>query len=265
MRRHPRVLGGVALLCLSLVSLVWVLEVMAQPPQGRPGTRPRPGQGEQNRDRERNTPAANPLSEARSSPTDAKFRQVHQEFLRSGMDVVNEYMTNADRSRDSAVRRSEHEKAKVVCQQLLRIEPNFTPAQQMLERIKALESQAESVTFDVEANQNWQDTGVRVFVGKPVRLTVEGQWNLRIDVPVGPDGLELPREVSRFKLGELVGVIFAGSLRDVEPFSVGQGKEFVAERSGALYLKMNGLDPANNSGKVRVRIEGTFEMKSGGR
>jgi hypothetical protein len=203
------------------------------------------------------------LSEARPSPIDQKFRDLHTNFLRTALEVASDYMNNAEKTRDPAARRGEHEKAKLVCMQVLKLQPDFAPAQQMLERIQAMEAGAESVIVEVDASKDWQDTGVRLIVGKPVSLTVEGDWTLRMTVPVGPEGLAIPQEMKDFKLGELVGVIFTGNLRDVKPFSVGTSKQFVAEQSGVLYLKMNDIDASDNVGKLRVKVEGTFESKPG--
>ncbi len=44
-----------------------------------------------------------------------------------------------------------------------------------------------------------------------------------------------------------------------KPFVVGPSKQFIAERSGRLFLRMYDTDPRDNAGQLKVEIRGTFK------
>ena len=76
-----------------------------------------------------------------------------------------------------------------------------------LQRIHEQESTAERVVLDVFADRPWQDTGVIVIEGKPVRIEARGEWTFRMIYKLPAEGMEIPEKLRDFNLGALVGVI----------------------------------------------------------
>ncbi len=67
-----------------------------------------------------------------------------------------------------------------------------------------------------------------------------------------------PEELRDYNLGCLIAVIDTGNVDEYEPFVVGSGIRFVADRTGKLYLRMYDVDPSDNEGSLTVRFQGTF-------
>jgi hypothetical protein len=96
----------------------------------------------------------------------------------------------------------------------------------------------------------------------PVHVEVKGTWNVVYET--GPEGIEIPEEFRprdhRIKLGTLIGVIAnsPAELAEERPFVLENGKDFVAKKTGRLYLRMFDVDPSDNNGKLYVLIQSTF-------
>ena len=194
-----------------------------------------------------------------ATATDAKLRELHAEFVTRAETLALEYMQAGERAKTDNLKRAEFEKARIVAEQILRLVPKYPRAQQIVDRVKQYEANAGTVTFDVAADQNWQDTGVRLIEGKPVSLVAAGSWKFHMEHELTPDGMEIPKELRDFKLGSLIGIIYTGDLKDAKPFLIGSKREFDAEKSGRLFVKMHDSDPRDNEGSVTLKITGTFE------
>ena len=96
----------------------------------------------------------------------------------------------------------------------------------------------------------------------PVHVEVKGTWNVVLET--GPEGVQIPEKLkprdSRIKLGTLIGVIAASpsELDKAKPFIVKSGADFVADKSGRLFLKMFDIEPSDNQGEMLVLIQSTF-------
>lgn len=102
-------------------------------------------------------------------------------------------------------------------------------------------------TIDVGLETNWIDSGVDLERGEHVRVDASGIINVGRR-RVGPAGLNttdpnapLPRAAE----GELIGVI--GNDYDSPIIEIGASREFVAERTGRLYLTPNMTPNTNRS------------------
>jgi hypothetical protein len=111
----------------------------------------------------------------------------------------------------------------------------------------------------VAANKGWQDTGVILQEGKPVIIEAKGTWTFKMSHQPGPEGLEIPKELRDFNLGALIGVIVTGpDPKEFKPFLIGERKEFTADKSGRLMLRMYDIDPTDNQGQINVQVQSTF-------
>ena len=98
--------------------------------------------------------------------------------------------------------------------------------------------------------------------GMPVHTEVKGSW--KVVYETGPEGIEIPKEFQqrdgRIKLGSLIGVVVNSptELKDARPFLVENGKNFTANKTGRLFLRMFDVDHTDNEGKMLVLIQSTF-------
>lgn len=218
-----------------LLGAVGLSTVWAQLPVPRP--RPRPAGGN-------NQPQQPAL------PNDPKLLELHKEFVLGAEKLAQEYERDKD-----------FEKAKVVYQAILKLVPNYPKAEQGLQEAKQAQISVDKKVLDIQANREWQPTGVLLSEGMPVRIDTAGQWVFRIEFTGNAAGIEIPKEYRDFNLGALVGVIDTGNPKDAKPFLIGESKEFTAERSGQLWLRMYDFNAADNSGKISVQIQSTFLKK----
>jgi hypothetical protein len=126
--------------------------------------------------------------------------------------------------------------------------------QMLLER----EANAEVVRMNVQADEAWQDTGVIVIPGKPVRIRAAGYWTFGLRLRLTPEGIRIPEELREFNLGSLIAVVDTGDPEDLKPFVVGNDKSFEAEKPGRLMLRMYDISPEDNEGALQVEIRGSF-------
>ncbi len=124
------------------------------------------------------------------------------------------------------------------------------------------EAVADSKLFVVQANRDWQDTGVRMIAGKPLKLAASGTWTLNMSHEVGPDGLdEMPKAIKDFRFGSLVGRIDDPDAKEPKFFMIGSGKEVRFDQSGPLSVRIHDTDPSDNLGSLRLEITGRFDTK----
>jgi hypothetical protein len=181
-------------------------------------------------------------------PSDRRLQALHEEFVAKAERLAAEYEGE-----------KQFDKAKAVYEQILRLVPQYQPAQDKVDLLRFQEATANLVTVQVWANRDWQDTGVVVLAGRPVMLRARGQWTFNFKAVLGPGGMEIPKELREFNLGCLVGVIDTGNKEEMKPFVVGPENAFVAEKTGKLYLRMYDLDPSDNQGSLHVEIIGTYQ------
>lgn len=203
----------------------------------------------------RREPQAAP--EGPPQPADTKLLALQKDFVLKAEQLAKDY----ERSKQP-------EKARLVAEEILKIAPRYAGALEIIRDIREKEANAEDVTLDIDAKKGWQDTGVTLIPGKPVRITASGSWQLKMDHKLSAEGMELPRELRDFKLGSLVGIVDTGVPVDPKggkdrprPFMVGESKEFTADASGRLLLRMYDTDERDNDGKLSVKIQGTFLTK----
>jgi hypothetical protein len=238
-----------ALLSISAVSMLWA----QQPPGGFGGGRGGPpGSGSY---RGRGGPGGygsrgggEEKKEEFKLPEDQRLLKIHESFVREAEKLALEY------ERDNQL-----DKARACYEEILRLVPVYAQAQAALDKVRTKQYSAESKGFEVLANKGWQDTGVVVAAGKPVHIKADGKWTFRLSHELTADGIEIPEELQAFRLGSLIAMVDDGqSSKDNAPFLVGSNKEFVAERTGKLMLRMYDADPSDNQGKMKVLVSGTF-------
>ncbi|MEX0641882.1 MAG: tetratricopeptide repeat protein [Pirellulales bacterium] len=194
-------------------------------------------------------PAVKPID---SLPQDEKIKDLYLAFVHDAERIARDYE-----------RQNKPDQARAVYQEILKLFPNYPPAKKKLDEFQEKELTADKKTVEVSANKAWQDTGITVIPGKPLKFTATGSWTVKVSQQVGPDGLPL----RDFNLGSLVGVVMPPrNPKEKEPpkltpFRIGPSQEYTAGQSGQLMLRMYDAEPDDNSGKIRVEIQGTFERK----
>ena len=178
-------------------------------------------------------------------PSDPRLVDLHREFLSKTEKLAAEY----ERKRD-------WDRAREVYEAILRLVPKYPKAEAGLGRVVGAQATQDRKIVEVLANQGWQNTGIVLSQGKPVKIIANGAWE--VVNRTGPEGLEIPKKMKRFKLGALVGMIVAGDAKDAKPFLIGSKTEFIAPETGRLLLVISDVDPSDNRGKMTVQIESTF-------
>ena len=184
-------------------------------------------------------------------PADPQLLGLHKEFIAKAEKLAVEYE-----------RKKQYAQAREVYESLVRLVPNYSSAEAGLKRVLNSQSLQDRKVKEVLANQQWQDSGVTLREGMPVHVEVKGTW--RVVYETGPKGIEIPNEMKpqdgRIKLGSLIAVIVGSpnELADAKPFLVNNGDDFIAKKSGRLYLRMFDVDPTDNEGSMYVMIQSTF-------
>jgi hypothetical protein len=182
---------------------------------------------------------------------DPQLMTLHKEFIAKAEKLAAEYE-----------RKKQFDKAREVYASLVRLVPGYAVAEENLGRILGSQSVQDRQIATVMASQEWQDSGATLVEGMPVHVEVKGTWKVAYET--GPKGIELPEDKKprdpRIKLGTLIAVI-ANSQNEIEserPFPLDNGQDFIAKKSGRLFLRMFDLDPSDNDGKMLVLIQSTF-------
>lgn len=246
--------AGVVLLGLT------VLPGFAQ----RAGERPRNGQGPAN-------PGGGPKKGPNYTvppkgelPADDRVLKLYMDFVQNAEKLAKEYEAAG-----------KTEMARGVYLEILKIAPNFKPAKQKLEEYHEKEAKADKKTIDVMANKGWQETGIQTIAGKPLRFTATGTWTCKVTQEVGPDGLQISEELKGLNLGSLVGAIISnekdkpgdksgGDKKEehkLTPFAIGKELEMVPTVTGRLVVRIYDLQTADNTGKLKLEVTGTFTRK----
>jgi hypothetical protein len=183
--------------------------------------------------------------------SDKKLLAIHREFLSRAEKLALEYENDKD-----------WDKAKTVWGEVLKMAPQHPQAQAKMKLLLDREANAEVVEMAVKATEGWQDTGVVVLAGKPVRIRSKGYWTFGLKMRLTGEGIRIPKELREYNLGCLIGVIDSGDPMKVEPFVVGNDVSLTPDRSGRLLLRMYDISPEDNEGALQVEIRGSFENRN---
>lgn len=181
-------------------------------------------------------------------PTDQRLLALHRTFITQAERLALEYERDQDL-----------DKAKTVYQEILKLVPQYEPAQMKLDAIRLAEANAGRKTFEVRADRPWQDTGVTVIAGKPITVRAAGSWTFTFSADLTAEGIKIPDELKQYNLGSLVGYIDTGNPETSMPFVLGPEKAWIPEHSGRLYVQMYDNDPRDNEGTLQMEFVGTFE------
>lgn len=234
---------GVVFLCSPLSTYLW-----AQPPAARRNTARQQQQAQQRMQQQMREIANNQPK----LPSDPQLLGLHKEFIVKAEKLAAEYE-----------RKKQFDKAREVYESLVRLVPKYSSAEEGLNRILGNQSRQDKKLTEVLANQMWQDSGVALRQDMPVHVEIKGTW--KVVYETGPKGIEIPEEFrprdNRIKLGTLIAVIAnsPAELADERPMILEDGKDFVARKTGRLYLRMFDVDPTDNEGKLYVLIQSTFQ------
>lgn len=184
-------------------------------------------------------------------PTDPQLLSLHREFISKAEKMAVEYE-----------RKKQFEKAREVYESMVRLVPKYPQAEQALQRILGSQAMRDRKLVEVQANQAWQDSGVTLQQDMPVRIGIKGTW--KVVYETGPEGIEIPEKArpkdNRIKLGTLIAVIASSpsEVADAKPMILSDGKDFIAEKTGRLFIRMFDVDPSDNEGKLVVLVQSTF-------
>lgn len=232
----------VAILAVSVLSTASVAQSPAQRRDARQMQQAQQRMQQQMREAAANQPEL---------PSDPQLLSLQKEFVAKAEKLAMEYE-----------RKKELGKAREVYESLVRLIPKYGTAEQGLNRILANQRVQHRRLTDIEANQQWQDTGVTLQEGMPVHIEVKGSW--KVVYETGPAGIEIPEKLrpkdGRIKLGTLIGVVAnsPAELTEERPFVVSPSMDFTAKKTGRLYMRMFDVDPTDNEGKMYVLIQSTF-------
>ena len=236
--------------CLCLVATLIGSNTFAQPPHmRRVDVKQQQQQAEQQAQRMKEQIQS--IAENSTDFADPQLMTLHKEFVAKAEKLAIEYE-----------RKKQFDQAREVYSSLVRLIPNYTPAEDGLARILNNQTAQDKRLATVLANQAWQDSGASLIDGVPVRIETKGTW--KVVVETDSRGIELTEEQkprdNRIKLGTLVGVIAntPAELASERPFAIESGNVFIAQKTGQLYLRMFDIDPADNDGKLLVLIQSTF-------
>lgn len=229
---------------LAIVAVL-VFTITAGLPQGaaqqRSGQRNQKSRAKQKKGKKKEAP---PL------PSDKRLLSLHADFVNKAEKLAGEY----ERGKD-------WDKAKIVYREILKLTPQYPRAQAKLQEMLQREASADRKLFTVNADRDWQFTGVTVIEGKPVAIRSVGSWTFNLSLELGPEGIKIPKELKDYNLGCLIGAIDTGDSNAAKPFVVGEEKSFIAEQSGRLMLRMYDIDPKDNDGALKVEIRGSFRSR----
>ena len=184
-------------------------------------------------------------------PSDPELLSLHKEFIVKAEKLAKEYE-----------RKKNYDAAREVFEAINRLVPKYPEAEEGVKRMLQLQAMRNRKITEVKATESWQDSGAVLQKGMPVHIEVKGTWKVVLET--GPEGFDIPDKLwprdSRVKIGSLIGVIVSSTseLDSARPFLVQSGTDFVADKSGKLYLRMFDTEPADNEGRMLVMVQSTF-------
>ncbi|TWT62146.1 hypothetical protein [Rubinisphaera italica] len=146
------------------------------------------------------------------------------------------------------------------------LEPNFNFQKMLIDWSARSQLTSADVSFSLEADHNWQNSGYQVTAGKTYQVTTEGQYivdNDPKDWICEPQGVSV-EYVDGFPLGMVQAVIYNMETPDAQkdrvflkPIRIGREKTLIAAKSGMLFFRIN--DHANswenNRGEIAIQIQ----------
>jgi hypothetical protein len=147
-----------------------------------------------------------PAQPAYKPPDDKRLLELQAQLLRDADKLAVEYQRN-----------KQLDKARVCYEEMLRFVPINAKAAASLQKIRGTEATAERKIIEVQANKGWQDTGIDVAEGRPLQFRADGKWHLLMDYPkLSPEGIEIPKELRKFNLGSLIGLVVPPDMTPAE-------------------------------------------------
>lgn len=192
--------------------------------------------------------AANRQNEQSAMPGDPRLLSIHRDFI-----------TKAEQLGDEYARKKDWEKSRVVFEEILKLVPSYKPASDKLKLIHDALGSINQAEIIVNAQEGWQDTGIMLEEGTPLKIKTEGKWLFAYESD--GDGLEIPREIQEYKLGSLIGVIVDTPMPgpNAKPFTIGKSSEMSAPEGGRLFLKMHAINNDDCRGTMHVEVNGNFK------
>lgn len=180
-------------------------------------------------------------------PSDQRLLKLHRAFIIDAEKLAVEYE-----------RGKELDKAKAVYGEILKLYPQHPMARTKMLMIMEAEANADNQVLTVSGDAGWQDTGINVIKGKPVRIRATGIWTFRLSINLPPEGMKIPKELREFNLGSLIGAIGVPGDKELVPFGIGKEHALVPKKSGRLFLRMYDVSPNDNDGEIKVEVRGSF-------
>lgn len=236
-----------AFVCLVLLTLAWSVPVSAQSSKSIQKMRQQQEQA-QRRIQQQLKAAAESMPVL---PEDPQLLALHKEFIGKAEKLATEFE-----------RKKQLDRAREVYESLVRLVPKYDKAESGLKRILNAQSLMDRKVAEVQASRSWQDSGASLVQGMPVQIEIKGTW--KVVVETGPEGAQIPDEMRtgnpKIRLGTLIAVIAnsAAELEEAKPFVLDPDENFIAPKSGRLFLRMFDIDPSDNDGKLYVMIQSSF-------
>jgi tetratricopeptide (TPR) repeat protein len=154
------------------------------------------------------------------------------------------------------------QEARAELEQVFAVNPNYNDVQAKLKEAEAKLTQLSPtiiptrrvVAATVQANGEWQNSGVTVQAGQRITLAASGRWSHGQSNygPEGYDKYDNSAVLPSAKIGSLIGRIGSG-----RPFLIGTSLSLTANDDGVLQLSMNDAVGTfgDNDGSVTAQID----------
>tara|TARA_R110002049_G_scaffold27321_2_gene94008 strand:- start:75907 stop:76677 length:771 start_codon:yes stop_codon:yes gene_type:complete len=240
-------------LCVPLLGIAWSNAAIGQSARGSQNNRAiQKMRQQQQQTQKRIQQQLQAASESQPAmPEDPQLLALHKEFIGKAEKLAAEYE-----------RKNQLDRAREVYESLVRLVPKYDKAESGLKRILNAQAKTDRKVAEIQASRSWQDTGASLVLGMPVQVEIKGTW--KVVVETGPAGVQIPEAMrpsnSKIKLGTLIGIIAnsAADLEEAKPFVLDPEQDFIAPKSGRLFLRMFDIDPSDNEGKLYVMIQSSF-------
>lgn len=192
---------------------------------------------------------------ANTKNLDIKADQLQSSFTRDAEELAGQY-----------VEAGHPDKAKLILESALAVNPQSASIQKKLEQVKEGMMNANDVEVDVNSASGWESFGVMVAENRPLRIKAAGTYKF----DSGPNSLSaagfLPKEpnqdmVPGIVCGSLMGLIVGEGGKAGKPFLIGESVDFTPKESGTLLLRINAPAGNKNSGKLKVSISGYVQTQ----
>ncbi|TWT58378.1 hypothetical protein KOR42_17520 [Thalassoglobus neptunius] len=190
---------------------------------------------------------------------DVKADRAQQEYLNSLFELSKNYEDIG------AI-----DKSKQMLNAILTVMPDAEAVKKKLEEYDNAVFEDQVRTFDLDTSLGWTQSGIRVTKGKPIRIEATGSYKFIVNADLGPEGYDSNSAARDLVHGVPTGALMAviapipspkgGKKKspELEPFLIGERKEFVPEESGTLLLKVNTPPLAKCIGKLKIKLSGNI-------